>query len=50
MSPTGPIAEWLEGHTEKQGIDGSTPSGGILYYFEFFAYIQLITARRRPYK
>ena len=47
---TAPIAESLEGHAGKQGVAGSIPGGGILYHFEFFAYIPLITARRQPYK
>ena len=37
MSLTVPIAEWLEGHTGKQGVAGSIPGGGIHYHFEFFA-------------
>ena len=50
VSSTAPIAEWLEGHAGKQGVAGSIPGGGILYRFEFLAYIPLITSRRRPYK
>ena len=49
MSSTAPMAEWLEGHAGKQGVAGSIPGGGIYYHFEFFAYIPVITARRRPY-
>ena len=50
MSQTAPIVEWLEKHTGKRGVAGSIPGGGIKYHFEFFAYIPLMTARRRPYK
>ena len=50
MSSTAPIAEWLEGYAGKQGVAGSIPGGGIHYHFAFFAYIPLITSRRRPYE
>ena len=45
MSPTAPIAEWLEGHAGKRGVAGSIPGGGINYHFEFLAYIPLMTAQ-----
>ena len=50
MSISLPIAEWLEGHTRKQGVGGSIPGGGIHYHFEIFANRTLFTSRRRPYK
>ena len=50
MSFTVPIAEWLEWHTEKQGVAGSIPVGGIYFHFEFCAYFPMLTAQRRPYK
>ena len=50
MSSTAPIVEWLERHAGKRGVAGSIPGGGISYHFEVFAYIPLMTARRRPYK
>ena len=49
MSPTALIADCVEGHAGKQGVAGSIPGGGT-HHFEIFAYIPLITARRRPYK
>ena len=50
MSISLPIAEWLEGHSRKQGVAGSIPGGGIHYHFEIFANGTLFTSRRRPYK
>ena len=34
MSISLPMAEWLEGHSGKQGVAGSIPGGGIHYHFE----------------
>ena len=49
MSISLPIAEWLEGHSGKQGVAGSIPGGGIPYHFEIFANGTLFTSRRRLY-
>ena len=34
MSISLPIAEWLEGHTGKEGVAGSNPGGGIHYHLK----------------
>ena len=47
MSTSLPIAEWLAGHSGKQGVAGSIPGEGIHYHFEIFYNVNLFTSRTK---